>query len=54
MKITIENHGGKLRLRWNDGGKRRTLAVSVNDDPTGRAVANQKKAQIEFDLATGQ
>jgi hypothetical protein len=26
MKIQIENHNGRLRLRWDDGDKRQTLA----------------------------
>jgi hypothetical protein len=27
MKIQIENHEGRLRLRWHDGDKRQTLAA---------------------------
>jgi len=51
--VTIENHDGRLRLRWAYQGKRYTLAVGVPDNPTGRAIANQKKAQIELDIQAG-
>jgi len=51
--ITIENHEGRLRLRWAYLGKRYTLAVGVPDNPTGRAITLQKKAQIELDIQAG-
>ena len=51
--ITIEKHEGRLRLRWAYLGKRYTLAVGVPDNATGRAIALQKKAQIELDIQTG-
>jgi integrase len=54
QRVTIENHRGLLRLRWLYLGKRKGIPCSVKADPMGYAVANQKKAQIEFDLATGQ
>jgi integrase len=53
MKITVENHRGKLRLRWIYQGKRLQMSCGVNDDPTGRAVAKQKAAQIELDIQAG-
>jgi hypothetical protein len=54
MKIQIENHHGCLRLRWNDGDKRQTLAIGVNDTPVGRSLAQKKKAEIEHDWVVGQ
>ncbi len=54
MKIQIENHNGRLRLRWDDGDKRQTLAIGVNDTPVGRSLAQKKKAEIEHDWVIGQ
>jgi integrase len=54
MKIQIENHNGCLRLRWDDGDKRQTLAIGVNDTPVGRSLAQKKKAEIEHDWVIGQ
>lgn len=53
MKITIENHDGRLRLRWLYQGKRYTMGCGVPDNPTGRAVAKQKASQIELDIQAG-
>ncbi|MBW4553933.1 MAG: tyrosine-type recombinase/integrase [Aphanocapsa sp. GSE-SYN-MK-11-07L] len=53
MKCTVENHNGRLRLRWRHQGKRYTLGCGVDDNPTGRAVAKQKAAQIELDIQAG-
>jgi integrase len=52
MKVTIENHRGLLRLRFNDG-KRRCLPLGLSDSPIGRSLALQKKAEIELDWHTG-
>jgi hypothetical protein len=52
MKVTIENHRGLLRLRFNDG-KRRCLLLGVADSPIGRSLALQRKAEIELDWQTG-
>lgn len=52
MKVTIENHNGRLRLRWNDGN-RRTLALCLPDSPPCRAKAEIVKYQIEQDFYTG-
>lgn len=54
MKIQIENHDGRLRLRWDDGDKRQTLAIGVDDSPLGRSLAQKKKAEIEHDWVIGQ
>ena len=53
MKCTIENHAGRLRLRWRYKGKRYTLGCGVPDNPMGWAVARQKASQIELDLQAG-
>lgn len=53
MKVTIENHDGRLRLRWRHEGKRYTLSCGVPDTQTGRAAAKQKAAQIELDISAG-
>ncbi|MBW4552955.1 MAG: site-specific integrase [Aphanocapsa sp. GSE-SYN-MK-11-07L] len=51
MKCTIENHNGRLRLRWrSQEGKRYTMGCGVNDHASGRAIAKLKAAQIEKDL----
>jgi integrase len=53
MKITTENHDGRLRLRWLYQGKRYTLGCGVPATSTGRAIAKQKAAQIELDISAG-
>jgi integrase len=53
MKCTVENHNGRLRLRWLYQGKRYTMGCGVSDNPTGRAVAKLKSAEIEKDLING-
>jgi integrase len=51
--VYIEKHAGRLRLRWFYANKRYTLAVGVDDNATGRAVARQKAGQIDKDIAAG-
>jgi integrase len=55
MKVTIENHRGLLRLRWNcpETGKRNNLALGVEDSTTGRAFASTIKERIENDVKYG-
>jgi integrase len=53
MKVTIENHAGRLRLNWRHEGKRHTLSCGVPNTKPGVAIAKQKAAQIEADLMTG-
>jgi integrase len=55
MKITIEKHQQKLRLRWNcpETGKRKNLALGVEDSTTGRAFASTIKDRIENDAKHG-
>lgn len=52
IKVTIENHRGLLRLRFNDG-KRRCLLLGVADSLIGRSLALQRKAEIELDWQIG-
>jgi integrase len=52
-KVWIEKHGDRLRLVWNDQGKRQTLSVGVDDNATRRAIAHKKAREIELDLLTG-
>ena len=53
MSIWIETKGTALRLRWRHEGKRYCLGLGVQDNLTGQAFANQKKAQIEMDIISG-
>ena len=55
MKVTIENLEGRLRLRWTcpETGKRKNLALGVNDSTTGRAFASTIKDRIENDAKHG-
>lgn len=53
MKITIENHDGRLRLRWIYQGNRLQMSCGVNDDPIGRSVAKKKASEIELDIQAG-
>jgi integrase len=51
MKVTIETHRNALRLRWTcpETGKRKNLALGVEDSTTGRAYASTIKDRIEND-----
>jgi integrase len=49
--VTIENHENRLRLRWAYQGERYTLAVGVPDNPTGRAIANQKRGKLNWGIS---
>jgi integrase len=51
--VYIENHDGRLRLRWFHANRRYTLAVGVDDNATGRAVARTRAGLIETDIAAG-
>jgi integrase len=55
MKVTIEKHQNKLRLRWicPETGKRIPLALGVDDSTTGRAFAATIKDRIENDAKHG-
>jgi integrase len=55
MKVTIENLEGRLRLRWTcpETGKRKNLALGVDESNTGRAFAATVKDRIENDVKHG-
>jgi integrase len=55
MKVTIENLNGRLRLRWTcpETGKRKNLALGLNDSISGRGEAARIKAWIETDAQHG-
>jgi integrase len=53
MKVTIENHAGRLRLRWQHKGKRYCLACGVDADAVGYSVARIKASEIERDIQAG-
>ncbi len=55
MKITIEKHQHKLRLRWTcpETGRRKNLSLGVEDSTTGRAFASTIKDRIENDTKHG-
>ncbi|WP_019498376.1 Arm DNA-binding domain-containing protein [Pseudanabaena sp. PCC 6802] len=53
MTVWIESNDDRLRLRWHYQGKRYGLSLGVDDNATGRAVAKQKAATIEVDIAAG-
>jgi integrase len=55
MKVTIENLEGRLRLRWTcpETGKRKNLALGLNDGISGRGEAARVKALIETDAQHG-
>ena len=51
--VSVENHHGRLRLRFRYGGKRYAIAVGLPDSVVNRKVAQQKATQIELDIASG-
>ncbi len=51
--VSIENHQGRLRLRFRYEGKRQALAIGLPDSAVNRIVARQKASQIELDIASG-
>jgi hypothetical protein len=55
MKVTIELHQDKLRLRWNcpETGRRRNLHLGLEDSDTARGVAAVKKDASETDIKYG-
>jgi integrase len=55
MKVTIENLNGRLRLRWTcpETGKRKNLALGVEESTTGRSFAATIKDRIETDAKYG-
>jgi integrase len=54
MKITIENHGGRLRLRWLYQGKRLTLSCGVPDSSAGQGMAQMMAGRIKADIESSR
>ncbi|MBE9171198.1 tyrosine-type recombinase/integrase [Pleurocapsales cyanobacterium LEGE 06147] len=51
--VRVENANGRLRLRFTYSGRRYVVAVGLPDSKVNRLVAQQKAAQIELDIASG-
>jgi integrase len=51
--VSIEEYQGRLRLRFRHEGKRCTISVGLPDSAVNRRVAQQRAAQIELDIASG-
>ncbi len=51
--VRVENDDGRLRLRFTHGGRRYAIAIGLPDSKVNRLVAQQKAAQIELDIASG-
>jgi integrase len=51
--VRVENANGRLRLRFTHNGRRYVVAVGLPDSKVNRLVAQQKAAQIELDIASG-
>ncbi|MEM6256400.1 MAG: tyrosine-type recombinase/integrase [Cyanobacteria bacterium P01_D01_bin.156] len=51
--VKIESDDGRLRLRFSYGGKRYAMAVGLPDSKVNRIVAQQRAAQIELDIVSG-
>jgi integrase len=50
MKVTIEKHQNRLRLRWRFEGKRYSLSIGVKADWIGYALAQQRRKRIRLAL----
>jgi integrase len=51
--IKIESDDDRLRLRFSHAGKRYAMALGLPDSAVNRLVAQQKAAQIELDIVSG-
>ena len=51
--VKVENDDGRLRLRFTHGDKRYAIALGLPDSKMNRTVAQQKAAQIELDIVSG-
>lgn len=51
VSIIVSN--GRLQLRFRYAGKRHHLSMGLSDGPINRKAAQQKKAQIELDIISG-
>ena len=52
MKVGIQTKEGRLILAWNDG-KRRTMAIGLQDSKAARSLAQRTAAKIEIDFHLG-
>jgi integrase len=51
--VSIGSNDGRLRLRWQYGGKRHQLAIGLPDTALNRTVAQRRAALIEEDIRAG-
>jgi integrase len=51
--VKVENDDGRLRLRFSYAGKRHTLALKLPHSSVNQVFAQQKAAQIELDIISG-
>lgn len=51
--VAITADKGRLRLRWQTGGKRYTLYLGITDTPQNRKLAQTKAISIELDIRSG-
>lgn len=51
--VKVENDDDRLRLRFSHAGKRYAMALGLPDSAINRLVAQQKAAQIELDIVSG-
>ncbi|MDX2231341.1 MAG: DUF3596 domain-containing protein [Leptolyngbyaceae cyanobacterium bins.349] len=51
VSVLVSN--GRLQLRFRFAGDRQYISLGLPDTPTNRKAAEQKKAQIELDIASG-
>ena len=52
-KISIENNGGRIRLRWRHEGKRYPLSLPYAYTPENMHYAKVKAAEIKLDIMKG-
>lgn len=51
--VSIENHEGRVRLRWQHQGKRYCLSLGFPYTPAALNAAQQTASKIELDLLSG-
>jgi integrase len=52
--VSLESDQGRLRLRWRYQGKRKAMALGLDDTKTNRQKAQRLILQIEADLESGK
>lgn len=53
VKVKVESFKERLRLRWTTEGKRKSIALDLDDSPIARKFAMGRAGEIEADLTTG-